>query len=167
MGLGSENKDLPDFLVSAFEDAAPDRSASLRSLLGEWLSSHPAIRESSCATQGIPCSISRIQNGLPRHLRRSMLDGLSELNSMRLAETGDPEIATRIRQYEMAYRMQSSIPGLTDLSDEPESTFELYGPDSRRPGKLRCKLYSCPPTWRNVMCGLLNCFILTGTIIVA
>jgi len=63
-----------------------------------------------------------------------MLDGLSELNSMRLAETGDPEIATRIRQYEMAYRMQSSIPGLTDLSDEPESTFELYGPDSRRPG---------------------------------
>ena len=49
-------------------------------------------------------------------------------------ETGDPEIATRIRQYEMAYRMQSSIPDLTDLSDEPESVFDLYGPDARRPG---------------------------------
>ncbi len=63
-----------------------------------------------------------------------MLDGLAKLNQQRLTETGDPEIATRIRQYEMAYRMQTSIPELTDLSDEPNDVFELYGPDSRRAG---------------------------------
>jgi hypothetical protein len=63
-----------------------------------------------------------------------MLDGLAALNQRRLEETGDPEIATRIRQYEMAYRMQSSVPELTDLSNEPEEVFNLYGPDSRRPG---------------------------------
>jgi len=76
----------------------------------------------------------RDPDGLPRELRRGMLDGLGELNQMRLETTGDPEIETRIQQYEMAFRMQRSIPDLTDLSDEPESTFELYGPDSRRPG---------------------------------
>jgi uncharacterized protein (DUF1501 family) len=63
-----------------------------------------------------------------------MLDGLGELNQMRLEQSGDPEIATRIRQYEMAYRMQSSVPELTDLSGEPDSVFNLYGPDSRRSG---------------------------------
>jgi hypothetical protein len=63
-----------------------------------------------------------------------MLDGLSELNQMRYQQTHDPEIETRIRQYEMAYRMQSSVPELTDLSGEPESVFDLYGPDSRRSG---------------------------------
>jgi uncharacterized protein (DUF1501 family) len=63
-----------------------------------------------------------------------MLDGIGELNQKRLKETGDPEIATRIRQYEMAFRMQTSIPEVNDLSKEPAETFELYGPDSRRPG---------------------------------
>ncbi len=63
-----------------------------------------------------------------------MLDGLAELNRAKQAEAGDPEIATRIRQYEMAYRMQTSVPELADLSGESEETFELYGPDSRRPG---------------------------------
>ena len=63
-----------------------------------------------------------------------MLDGLAALNQRRLDETGDPEIATRIRQYEMAYRMQASVPELTDLSNEPDEVFNLYGPDSRRPG---------------------------------
>ena len=76
----------------------------------------------------------RDPDGLPRELRRDMLNGLRDLNQMRHDETGDPEIATRIKQYEMAYRMQSSVPELTDISDEPESTFDLYGPDSRRPG---------------------------------
>jgi hypothetical protein len=72
--------------------------------------------------------------GLPRQIRRGMLDGIGELNQKRLKETGDPEIATRIRQYEMAFRMQTSIPEVNDLSKEPAETFELYGPDSRRPG---------------------------------
>ena len=76
----------------------------------------------------------RDPDGVPRKLRRGMLDGLAELNQQHLAETGDPEIATRIRQYEMSYRMQTSVPELIDLSDETDATFQLYGPDSRRPG---------------------------------
>ncbi|MDH3584273.1 MAG: DUF1501 domain-containing protein, partial [Phycisphaerae bacterium] len=59
---------------------------------------------------------------------------LAELNRLHLEDVGDPEIATRIAQYEMAYRMQMSVPELTDLSGEPESTFELYGEDARKPG---------------------------------
>lgn len=76
----------------------------------------------------------RDPEGLPRELRRGMLDALGELNQQRHVETGDPEITTRIRQYEMAFKMQASVPELIDLSDETEATFELYGPDSRRPG---------------------------------
>jgi hypothetical protein len=63
-----------------------------------------------------------------------MLDALAELNHTHLETTGDPEIATRMRQYEMAWKMQTSVPELVDLSDEPEEVFQLYGPDSRRPG---------------------------------
>jgi len=63
-----------------------------------------------------------------------MLDDLAELNRLKLDEYGDPEIATRISQYELAYRMQSSVPELTDTSKEPEHIFDLYGPDSRKPG---------------------------------
>lgn len=63
-----------------------------------------------------------------------MLDSLGSLNRIREQATGDPEIDTRIRQYEMSYRMQTSVPDLMDLSEETESTFRLYGPESRRPG---------------------------------
>jgi hypothetical protein len=66
--------------------------------------------------------------------RRRFLDDLGQLNQMRLEEYQDPEISTRIAQYEMAYRMQSSVPELADLSKEPEKTFEMYGPDARKPG---------------------------------
>src|SRR5690606_16189503 len=73
-------------------------------------------------------------DGIDGEARRNMLDDLARLNALRADVTGDPEAKTRIAQYEMAFRMQSSVPDLTDLSDEPESTFELYGPDARRPG---------------------------------
>jgi hypothetical protein len=63
-----------------------------------------------------------------------MLDGIAALNRMRSHEFGDPEIETRIAQYEMAYRMQTSVPDLMDLSKEPDSVFEMYGPESRKPG---------------------------------
>jgi uncharacterized protein (DUF1501 family) len=63
-----------------------------------------------------------------------MLDSLAELNQITEKSYGDPEITARISQYEMAYRMQTSVPELTDLSKEPQSTFDLYGPDSRKPG---------------------------------
>lgn len=63
-----------------------------------------------------------------------MLDDLGELNQLKYEQTGDPEILTRISQYEMAFRMQTSVPNLTDISDEPEHVLDLYGPDVRKPG---------------------------------
>jgi uncharacterized protein (DUF1501 family) len=71
---------------------------------------------------------------MTRDLRRSTLDHIGELNRLHHDDFGDPEIETRIAQYEMAFRMQTSVPELTDLSKEPESTFELYGEDARKPG---------------------------------
>lgn len=65
-----------------------------------------------------------------------MLDGLAEMDQLQQARDGDPEIGTRIAQYEMAFRMQASVPSLTDLSDEPQSTFDLYGPDVKTPGSF-------------------------------
>jgi hypothetical protein len=72
--------------------------------------------------------------GISRESRRRMLDSLGQLNKMWFESYGDPEIETRITQYEMAYRMQTSVPDLMDLSKEPDSVFEMYGPDSRKPG---------------------------------
>ena len=72
--------------------------------------------------------------GVNDKVRRSMLDDISKLNEINLKEYGDPEISARIAQYEMAYRMQASVPELTDLSKEPESTFAMYGEDARRQG---------------------------------
>jgi uncharacterized protein (DUF1501 family) len=69
-------------------------------------------------------------------VRRGLLDDLAKLNEMRLAQTGDPEIATRIAQYEMAFRMQTSVPALTDLSDEPAYVRKMYGSDVDRPGSF-------------------------------
>ena len=63
-----------------------------------------------------------------------MLDGLAEMNELQFARSGDPETRARTAQYELAFRMQTSAPELTDLSDEPEETCELYGPDARKPG---------------------------------
>lgn len=132
-GLGSENKDLPDFLVLLSKMRRPTDQPLYDHYWGSGFlpSRYQGVK---LRNSGDPVLYLKDPDGLPRKLRRSMLDGLSELNGLRSLATGDPEINTRIRQYEMAYRMQTSIPGLTDLSDEPDSTFELYGPDSRRPG---------------------------------
>ena len=73
-------------------------------------------------------------DGVPTKMRRRMLDALSELNQIQNAEVADPETQVRIAQYEMAFRMQASVPDLTDISKEPESTFKLYGEDARKGG---------------------------------
>ncbi len=73
-------------------------------------------------------------DGIDAATRRRMLDGIAKINQAKYEETLDPEIHDRISQYEMAYRMQTSVPELMDLSTEPQSTFELYGEDSRKPG---------------------------------
>jgi hypothetical protein len=82
--------------------------------------------------------------GLDREARRRFLDDLNTLNRAKLEETGDPEISTRIAQYEMAFRMQTSVPELTDLSKEPASTFDRYGPDSRIPGTYAANVSERP-----------------------
>jgi hypothetical protein len=132
-GLGSENRNLPDYIVMISKMQRPSDQPLYDHY---WGSGFLPSR-----FQGVKLRNSRDPvlylsdpDGLPRQLRRGMLDSLSELNELRHQQTGDPEIATRIRQYEMAYRMQTSVPELTDLSGEPEDIFELYGPDSRRPG---------------------------------
>src|SRR5690606_36147082 len=83
---------------------------------------------------GDPVLYLRDPEGLDREGHRRLLDGVQKLNQATYEEIGDPEIRTRIEQYEMAFRMQSSVPELADMSDEPAETFELYGPDSRVPG---------------------------------
>jgi hypothetical protein len=132
-GLGSENQDLPDYLVMISKMQRPSDQPLYDHYWGSGFlpSSYQGVKLRNSKD---PVLYLRDPDGLPKNLRRGMLDGLSQLNQQRLADIGDPEIATRIQQYEMAYRMQTSVPELTDLRDEPEDVFELYGPDSRRPG---------------------------------
>lgn len=132
-GLGSDNRDLPDFIVMISKMLRPSDQPLYDHYWGSGFlpSRYQGVKLRNARD---PVLYLRDPDGLPRELRRGMLNGIAELNQQRLTETGDPEIATRIRQYEMAYRMQTSIPELTDLNDEPEEVFDLYGPDSRRPG---------------------------------
>jgi len=132
-GLGSEQKDLPSFMVLLSKMRRPTDQPLYDYYWGSGFlpSRHQGVK---LRNAGDPVLYLKDPDGLDRSSRRKMLDALMALNQRRQMETGDPEIATRIRQYEMAYRMQSSIPDLTDLSDEPESVFDLYGPDARRPG---------------------------------
>ncbi len=132
-GLGSSNENLPDYLVLISRMKRPTDQPLYDHY---WGSGFLPSRYQGVKLRNAKDTVLYLRDpdGLPRELRRGMLDGIGELNQKRLAETGDPEIATRIQQYEMAFRMQTSIPELNDLSDEPESIFELYGPDSRRPG---------------------------------
>jgi hypothetical protein len=132
-GLGSMNRNLPDYLVLISKMQRPSDQPLYDHYWGSGFlpSRYQGVKLRNSKD---PVLYLRDPDGLPRGVRRGMLDGLAELNQQRLATTGDPEIATRIRQYEMAYRMQTSIPELTDLSDEPEEVFDLYGPDSRRAG---------------------------------
>jgi hypothetical protein len=132
-GLGSENKNLPEYLVMISRMKRPSDQPLYDHYWGSGFlpSRYQGVKLRNSKD---PVLYLRDPAGLPREVRRGMLDGIAEINRARLDATGDPEIETRIRQYEMAWRMQTSIPELNDLSDEPESTFELYGPDSRLPG---------------------------------
>jgi hypothetical protein len=85
-------------------------------------------------SQGDPVLYLSNPPGLDGGARRRMLDDLARLNQMKLADSGDPEVSTRIAQYELAYRMQTSVPELLDVSKEPRHVFDLYGPDARKPG---------------------------------
>jgi uncharacterized protein (DUF1501 family) len=133
-GLGSENRDLPSYVVMLSQGTGKNPGQPLFSRLwgsGFLPSNHQGVQLRPGKN---PVLYLANPDGIDAQARRNMLDDLAHLNEMRAETTGDPEAATRIAQYEMAFRMQTSVPDLTDLSDEPESTFELYGQDARIPG---------------------------------
>jgi len=132
-GLGSENGDLPAFVVMTSRGSPLGDQPLADRLWGSGFlpSKYQGVKFRSGAD---PVLFLSNPPGLDDAARRRFLADLKDLNQAKLEESGDPEIAARIAQYEMAYRMQSSVPELTDLSKEPESTFELYGPDARKPG---------------------------------
>jgi hypothetical protein len=127
-GLGSESKDLPGFVVLLSGSNNPDGGKSC------WGSGFlPTFYQGvEFRRQGEPVLFVSNPDGVNAETRRESLDALKDLNQLHLQESGDPEIATRIASYEMAFRMQSSVPDLTDISREPKSIQELYGIE---PGK--------------------------------
>jgi hypothetical protein len=128
--LGSECSDLPAFV------AIPDPRGVPQVGPNNWGSAFlPSVHQGVQFRMGKdPVLYLRDPEGMDSISRRAMLDKIAELNQIQLESFGDPEINTRISQYEMAYRMQTSVPDLLDLSDEPESTFRLYGADAMMPG---------------------------------
>jgi Protein of unknown function (DUF1501) len=133
-GLGSDNQNLPAFVVLISQANALNPDQPLFSRLwgsGFLPSNHQGVKFRS---SGDPVLYLSDPPGIDRTGRRRMLDSLEKLNHMKAEAFGDPEIDTRIAQYEMAYRMQTSVPELMDLSKEPPHMFDLYGPDSRKPG---------------------------------
>ena len=133
-GLGSDAADLPAFLVLISHGSGRDANQGLLERLwgsGFLPSSHQGVKLRS---GGDPVLYLANPPGVPRHLRRSLLDGVARLNQLQLQDTGDQEIATRIAQYEMAFRMQASVPELVDVSGESESVFRMYGEEARKPG---------------------------------
>ncbi len=133
-GLGSENSELPAFLVLL---SLASSGANDQPLFGRlWGSGFlPSINQGvKLRSVGAPVLHLTDPAGFTREDRRRMLDALEELNTMQSARVHDPEIVTRIAQYEMAFKMQASVPDLMDLSKESAATFERYGPESRKPG---------------------------------
>jgi hypothetical protein len=133
-GLGSENQNLPGFVVLLSQSNAITADQPLFSRLwgsGFLPSAYQGVR---FRAGGAPVLYLEDPPGVSKPTRRAMLDAVKKLNTMKQEAYGDPEIEARIAQYEMAYRMQTSVPELMDLTKEPDSVFELYGPDSRKPG---------------------------------
>jgi len=133
-GLGSENEDLPAFVVLISQQSGLNTDQPLFSRLwssGFLPSKYQGIQFRS---SGDPVLYLSDPDGISKQTRRRILDSVGALNQMRKQAFGDPEIETRIAQYELAYKMQTSVPELMDLSKEPDHIFEMYGPDARKPG---------------------------------
>jgi hypothetical protein len=139
-GLGSVNQNLPTFIVlNSTWTGRRDAQAIYNRLWGAGFlpSQHQGVL---LRTGGDPVLYLSNPPGVSAETRTNMLDALSQLNTEHLDQVGDPETQTRIAQYEMAFRMQTSVPELLNMSDEPEHTFTLYGPESRTPGTFA---YNC------------------------
>ncbi|MEL0094390.1 MAG: DUF1501 domain-containing protein [Planctomycetaceae bacterium] len=133
-GLGSMNENLPSFVVLHSTVNGGFGGQALYARL--WGSGFLSTKHQGVALRstGDPVLYLSNPNGISTNMRRKMLDRLAELNQQRFDDVGDPEIQSRIAQYEMAYRMQTSVPELTDISDESQETLDLYGPDVTKPG---------------------------------
>jgi hypothetical protein len=134
-GLGSMNQDLPTFVVLNATHSHPKANAqaiSARLWSAGFLSAQYA--GVSLRSSGDPVLYVNNPQGVPPVMRRRMLDALSEMNLIEHEKIGDPDTLVRIAQYEMAFRMQTSVPELTDLSKEPESTYKLYGEEAHKGG---------------------------------
>ena len=131
-GLGSENKNLPDFCVFLSRGKGNIQPLASRLWGSGFLDSiHQGVQFRSAKD---PVLYLQDPEGMDKLTRRNMLDKIAALNDIQMQEFHDPEIVTRISQYEMAYRMQTSVPEVMDISTEPDQTFKLYGPDSMKPG---------------------------------
>ena len=133
-GLGSENENLPAFvvLVAIPSNREQEQAISARLWSAGYLSGeHAGV---SFRSKGDPILYINNPPGVPNDLRRRSIQGLNQLNELNYQQLQDPETYTRIQQYEMAFRMQASVPELTDLAQEPEHTFELYGEEAKKPG---------------------------------
>ncbi|MEM7235002.1 MAG: DUF1501 domain-containing protein [Planctomycetota bacterium] len=137
-GLGTPNQDLPGYVVMISKGRGQSQAIYSRLWGSGFLPSrHQGVKFRSA---GEPVLYLTNPPGIDRDSRRAMLDAVKDINAEKYRTVGDREISTRISQYEMAYRMQMSVPGLTDLKDEPEDVFDLYGPDSKKPGTFA---YNC------------------------
>jgi len=139
-GLGSMNDNLPTFMVLQTKLNEKENNQPVSSRL--WSS---GFLSSEYAGVGLRSSGDMVlylsdPNGVDRNVRRKMLDAVNTINHQTFEELGDPETNARIAQYEMAYRMQTSVPELADMSKEPQSTWDLYGPDAKQPGTFA---YNC------------------------
>ena len=135
-GLGSMNQNLPTFVVMV---AQPTNTEQIQAISARLWSSGQLSGEyagTSFRSSGDPILYINNPPGIPQEVRRLNLDGLNALNEMNFQAVGDPETHTRIKQYELAFRMQASVPELANISDEPESTFELYGEAAKKPGSF-------------------------------
>src|SRR5262249_52816825 len=135
-GLGSLNENLPSFVVlnSVPSEGTPDQGLLARLWGSGFLpSKHQGVQ---LRGGGEPVLYLADPDGMTRDRRRAFLDGLGKLNRLQYEQVGDPEIETRISQYEMAFRMQASVPDLMDFQGETDATYELYGKYSKQPGSF-------------------------------
>jgi hypothetical protein len=135
-GLGSANDNLPTFVVQVARPTNTEQVQAISARL--WSSGYLSGEHAGVAfrTTGDPILYINNPPGVPSEIRRRTLDGLKSLNEMNYKLVGDPETHTRIQQYELAFRMQSSVPELTAINDEPAGTFALYGDEAKNPGSF-------------------------------
>jgi hypothetical protein len=139
-GLGSTSENLPAFVVMT----SRDKEASCGQIFYDfyWGSGFLPGKFQGVKFRGSGDPVLYLSNpdGMSGAVKRGILDDVAAINEMKLREFGDPEIATRVSQYEMAYKMQASVPELTDLSNEPQAVLDMYGPDVKRQGSYA---YNC------------------------